>query len=263
MFDKIKQYKRERMENLDWSSKRRLIYIVILTVVFFSYIFYILYPTLYPAPTCKDRLMNGIEIDIDCGGACELQCKNTYNQLEVVLQKSFVSVASTTDIVVVLENKNKYMAPKNIKVDVDLYTKGGSFVETVSKEALAGTQKYIPVYIDNYKSADIGKVIVRSMSYDMYTTNGAYDVALVDYNMSEDKMRLNIKIKNIYKQELNEKLKLYVLIRDELDNVVAINHQDINAMKFEEVKSLNFLWPEAIKENIKSIDIFVISNLYK
>ncbi len=269
-FEKIKYY----FSNLDWSSKRRLIYIAILTMLVLGFIFYKLYPTLYPQATCFDKKQNGFEGGVDCGGACNLQCKNTYSELKVLLQKSFPAAASSSDIMILLENNNKNIAPTNISVDIDVYDLEGKFLETINKTTLAGTQKYIPILISNYKNQNnksglVSKVFVKNISYDMYSTYGAYDVALIDYKLDNGDStgsmdaKLNIKIKNIYKQDINEKLRLYVLLRDELDNIVAINYQDINSLAFEEVKSLNFLWVDMIKANVKNIDIITVSNLYK
>lgn len=270
MLEKVKYY----FNNLDWSSKRRFIYILIISMALLAYIFYKLYPTLFPAPTCYDKKINGLELGIDCGGACNLQCKNTYLPLDTILEKSFVGDGNSSDILVLLENKNRYSAPGYVSLDIDLYNEDGELVEVKKINQLAGTQKYIPIFIDNYvnikdESKLIKKVFAKNINYDMYSSLGAYDVSVVDYVFKSgeddrsDNAKLNIKVKNIYKNDINEKLRLYVLLRDELDNIVGVNYQDLDTFIFEEIKSLNFLWPYKIAISIKNIDTLLVSNLYK
>ena len=250
--------------DLDWRSKRRLAYIAALFIMVLGFIFYKLYPVLFPAPTCLDKKMNGFELGVDCGGSCLLQCKGSYADLKVVLQTVFPARDKSNDIFVLFENTNQYVAPANLGTSIDLYDTRGKLVSTIKKTVLAGTQKYIPVLISNYSSSStLSKVFVKDITYDMHETYGAYDVSLVDYGLDVERTKLNIKIKSIYKEDINHKLRLYVLLRDDLDNIVAMNYQDINGILFEEVKSLNFLWTEKIEGNIKNIDLITVSNLYK
>ena len=61
-----------------WSSRRKLliggglflVILIVIGVIFFS--------IFYKAPTCFDRVMNGGELGIDCGGNCELLCQSTF-----------------------------------------------------------------------------------------------------------------------------------------------------------------------------------------
>lgn len=251
-----------KAENLDWSTRRKFLYFTGFFLVVLFYIIYKLFPIIFPDPTCFDKKQNSLETGIDCGGTCSLQCKNTYKPLNLILQKSFVGTNGTSDILVLFENNNKNISPYKLSLDIDIYDKEGKFVETIHKEEITGTQKYIPIFIDNYKVEKISKVFVKNIVYEMYTNRGAYDVALTDYNFSEDKMTLDLKLKNIYKEDLKDSLKVYVLVRDKLNNIIAVNYQTLAGINYDETKTLNFLWPEAIEGDIKNIDVFVISNLY-
>ncbi len=57
-----------------WATRRKLQYfgiIVAFVVIFLVIPFYIF---IYKAPTCSDRLRNGNELGVDCGGSCRLLC---------------------------------------------------------------------------------------------------------------------------------------------------------------------------------------------
>lgn len=252
----------EKTKNLDWSTRRKYMYFGGFILIFLVILGYFIYPIIFPVPTCYDKKQNGTETGVDCGGACNLMCKGQYDQLDLLLQRSFVKKENQSDIVVLFENRNKYIAPNKISLDIDVYAKDGSFVKTIHEEQIAGTQKYIPIVIANYPSSDISKIFVKNVSYDMWRTRGAYDIALSDYNFAKDKMSLDVTLKNIYKQDLREKLKVYVVVRDNLNNIIAVNYQILDGINYNESKKINFLWPNPIEGDIKNIDVFVTSNLY-
>lgn len=59
---------------IEWATRRKLQYfgiIVAFFVIFFVIPFYIF---IYEAPTCFDRIRNGNELGVDCGGSCRLLC---------------------------------------------------------------------------------------------------------------------------------------------------------------------------------------------
>lgn len=61
-----------------WSSRRKLVYggsfaiaiALILGALFFSFF--------YTPPTCSDRVMNGNETGVDCGGSCRKLCQSAF-----------------------------------------------------------------------------------------------------------------------------------------------------------------------------------------
>ncbi|MDQ5957459.1 MAG: hypothetical protein QG614_434 [Patescibacteria group bacterium] len=250
------------IKNVDWSTRRKYAYFSGFFLIFLIIISYFLYPIIFPKPTCFDKKQNGSESGIDCGGSCSLMCKNSYQELDVLLARSFEKSNGLSDIVVLLENKNRYMAPKEINLDVDIYKTSGEFLETIKVNQLAGTQKYIPILINNYKTSDIGKVFVKNLSYSMYRTRGAYDVSLSDFEFSKDKTSIDVYLKNIYKEDIKDDLKVYILVRDNLNNISAINYQNLNGISYGETKRLNFLWSKPLDFEFKNLDIILVSNLY-
>ena len=61
-----------------WSSRRKFLYGGTLLVVVIAIVGGIFFSLFYKAPTCYDRIMNGDEKGVDCGGSCIKLCQSTF-----------------------------------------------------------------------------------------------------------------------------------------------------------------------------------------
>jgi len=61
-----------------WASRRKLIYASVLVLTILLAVGIPVYKIYYKAPTCSDRIKNGDELDIDCGGSCQLLCQSAF-----------------------------------------------------------------------------------------------------------------------------------------------------------------------------------------
>lgn len=92
---------------MDWATRRKLQYFGV--IVAFALIFFVIpfYMFIYKAPTCFDKLKNGNEKGIDCGGDCRLVCSA---QIAEPVEKWDPRVFKITDgvfsVLAYLENQN-------------------------------------------------------------------------------------------------------------------------------------------------------------
>ena len=61
-----------------WSTKRRLSYALIFTIVIILTVVVPIFKFFYKAPTCFDNKKNGDETDVDCGGSCRKLCQSAF-----------------------------------------------------------------------------------------------------------------------------------------------------------------------------------------
>ncbi len=260
----------------DWNSKRRIYYVSGILFLLASFIFYKSYDYIFPAPTCFDKKQNSTEVGIDCGGSCELMCKDTYVPLEIKLAKAFRAGLSEKDnkqaydFLILLDNKNIKLSPKKLTVNIDIYGSDGNKLDTIKKELTPSTFKQIPVLINNYTLPDsiekniyITKLFISLDNYDMYHTVGAYDVRLLDYKFEDSNTpKLNLAYTSPYKEIVKDNITLLVLLKDALDNVIGYNKKDINALYPEKKIELDLSWKESVGIPVKNIEMIPMSYLF-
>ena len=61
-----------------WANRRKLVYALLLLTFVVLLIGIPAWKVFYKAPTCVDRIMNGDETGVDCGGSCKRLCQNTF-----------------------------------------------------------------------------------------------------------------------------------------------------------------------------------------
>ncbi len=260
----------------DWNSKRRIYYVSGIVFLLFSFVFYKSYDFIFPAPTCFDKKQNSAEGGIDCGGACELMCKDTYSLLEIKLAKAFkagvleANNRQAYDFLILLDNKNIKLSPKKLTVNIDIYGSNGNKLDSIKKELTPSTFKQIPILINNYtlpdtvdKSVYITKLFVNLDNYDMYHTNGAYDVRLLDYKFEDSNTpKLSLAYTSPYKEIVKENITLLILLKDALDNVVGYNKKDITALYPEKKIEIDLSWKESVGVPVKNIELIPMSYLF-
>lgn len=97
----------------DWASRRKAIYMWSVILVLTATSFFIFWKFWYQAPTCSDRLQNGDEEGIDCGGSCSLVC--SAGAIAPILRSDpriFTVFDNMYSVVAFVENRNiNFKAP--------------------------------------------------------------------------------------------------------------------------------------------------------
>ncbi len=61
-----------------WANRRKLVYALLLLIFVTLLIGIPAWKVFYKAPTCADRIMNGNETGVDCGGSCKRLCQSAF-----------------------------------------------------------------------------------------------------------------------------------------------------------------------------------------
>ncbi len=91
---------------MKWGARRQVLYygvgIIVLGVIGFT-AWRVLF---FHAPTCFDKIENGKEQGVDCGGTCALLCQNTSRQPTVLWARSFLTAPSVYTAAAYIQNNN-------------------------------------------------------------------------------------------------------------------------------------------------------------
>lgn len=124
---------------MDWAKKRQLQY---LGIIFFAVVTFLVVPFfvfIYEKPTCFDGKKNGLEVGVDCGGACKLLC--TAQIAEPISRwdpRIFKVGEGTYSVLAYLENPNVAAEVSKAPYSFKIYDAKGIFITE-----LKGTT-YIP-----------------------------------------------------------------------------------------------------------------------
>jgi hypothetical protein len=261
----------------DWNSKRRMYYIIGIILIILSFLFYKSYDSLFPEATCFDKKQNNQEVGIDCGGSCELLCKNTFLPLEIKLAKAYnsgfdIEGKQKYNMLILLDNKNIEKSPKKLIVSVDVFGSNGEKLDSFKKETAVTSYNKIPVIIEDYvlpqsvtdKSVVITKLFVTLLDeHNFYLNRGYYDISLLDYRFENGNTpKLEIEYTSPYKETVRGEIEVLVLLKDNLDNVVHYNIRKINGLTPERKEKLSFTWKQRIEENVISVEVIPLTYLF-
>ncbi len=104
-----------------WSSKRQLTILLIPLVLVIGVSVFIYAKYFHQSPTCFDKVKNGDETGVDCGGSCQLVCSSDALTPVVLWAKSFNVTGNVWNSVAYVQNPNIKSSAKNVSYEFKLY----------------------------------------------------------------------------------------------------------------------------------------------
>lgn len=106
---------------LSWSGRRQVLYSAVAAVAALVLLAIIWQAFFAHTPTCFDRVWNGNERSIDCGGSCALLCPADAKAPVVLWTRAFRTGAQTYTAAVYLQNNNVGAGAKNVPYSFQLF----------------------------------------------------------------------------------------------------------------------------------------------
>lgn len=255
---------KEETGNNFWGIKRRLIivFVILSAVCLVGVYFYI--NRAMPVATCVDSIQNQNETGIDCGGVCQVSCKESYIPIEVKYARALKVKDNTYDLLAFIENKNISSEPKEVLYTMTAYTSSGAKVSETSGKTFLPVASSVPVIQQNITSTEpINKVLVTINSAVMYdkqdTLKSKIKVTSSFYN-DIDKI-LNIKVKNTGDIDVRN-VSVRAIITDNLDSAVAAGQRVISQIGRGEEKEISITWYNSLNlPNLRS-SVYVVADPY-
>lgn len=249
---------------MNWDTKRKVIYGLVTAVITLTALVFMLRDTLFPAPTCFDRVQNGYEGGIDCGGSCALTCTQDVNPLTVLWAKAVRSGKNIYDLVAVVSNANIDNASRELGYTFTLYDDKGEMFGSLSGSTTAPLDGKFPLIIQNLPLAKPPKnvtVTLNDTPHFKVNENPASPTVRVlgKYYEAGSIPRVYATIANTKRLEINN-LPVRVLLYDDSDNVYAVAQTVVPLITKEEVKEIIFTWNEPLPRAPSRIEVYPVFN---
>ncbi len=185
---------------MSWSSKRKLIYALIVIAVIVLLIVVPSFLIFYKAPTCFDMKQNGSETGVDCGGKCTRLCQSAFlpPRIEWGGAKFEMVAPGLYNIASYIVNPNINGAAIGVPYKITLYDAQGIFItqktgmvdlyprrNSLAFSALVKTDKRIPAKAtfeftsppDWFKATDaLGGITITDKKYSENETGSNLEV---------------------------------------------------------------------------------------
>lgn len=137
---------------MSWAARRRFIILLIIGAVAVAFLAVVLIATLYKTPSCSDGVQNQGEAGVDCGGSCAYLCTAQVEPPVILFTKALATGTGRTDVVAMVENKNKNAAARNVPYRITLYGVGQVFLQELSGTIDLPPGTSVPLFVPGVAS---------------------------------------------------------------------------------------------------------------
>lgn len=107
--------------SLSWSVRRKLLYTAVAGVVALVALAVVYQTFFVVTPTCFDRVQNGDEHGVDCGGSCALVCANEAHAPVVLWSRIFQTTPGVYTAAAYIQNNNPGAGTKQVAYSFQIF----------------------------------------------------------------------------------------------------------------------------------------------
>ncbi len=251
-----------------WATRRRFMYstfvIIVLIVLVALPIFYFF----YKPPTCNDRIKNGDEEGVDCGGSCVMLCQDIFLPPKIVwggakFEKISSGVYNFASLII---NPNVDAGAIDVPYKISIYDEAGLMIkEQYGKVTLyphRNSLAFNPL-VNLDKSVPYKATFEFTSPPVWYRSNDELDkLIIVDKRYTEDSNSSSLEIVLENRGLLPyQNIDVSVILSDINGNAIGFSKtkiDSINAKNDREIAS--YTWPINRDNNVTSIEVFPIIN---
>ncbi len=244
-----------------WAFRRRVEYIIGLLLFFTLVGSGVYYMFGYQSPTCFDRVQNGKEHGIDCGGVCQRMCLFEIQAPRVLWTKAFKIVDGQYNAVAYIENGNKTVGTKSLPYTITLYDSRGVIVERSGVSILPPDGVY-PIFEGRIQTGS--RIPTRADIVFQDENNVVWmpaDVGRDKFSVEErdladadNKPRLTTQIQNSLLNETKE-VEIIATLFDSKGKPLTAARTVVEYFKGRTTEKVVFTWPEPIAKTLRSCEV--------
>lgn len=254
---------------MTWALKRQIFDVGILVLFFSVFGFLIISPKLNKPPTCNDLKQNGGETGIDCGGSCARACLAQVDPVSLLWARAFKVIPGRYNAVAYLENHNKNTAINKIKYRFrfadgnNIYIgkrEGSTYVPPSGRFAIfepgIDIGGSIPVYT-TFEFTQIPEWVTVSQE-----KINQLKILVSNINLANEDTRpvLSATITNNSLFTIKE-VDVTAILYDANRNAVSASRTYLEELRGEEIRDINFTWPEPFPSKVIAKEIIPMYNI--
>ena len=249
---------------MTWGEQRQtyiisgIAFLIIIPVVIYLAI------SLYEKPTCFDGRQNGTEAGVDCGGTCQLVCRNSTVSINTIWDRVFFDESENVVGSALLENKNTRAIAVDVPYKFSIYT-GSIELDSIEGVVTVQPKKRVPLIISgldrgvqdvDYHKFEVGEP--REWIYEQ-GEESPFLISREQMNEDIDNPRISAVVKNITFDERVNDSYFVVFVYDEYDSVVTQSTTYIKKLDPQESKEIFFTWNSRFEREVLRFDIIELN----
>jgi len=247
-----------------WELKRKIIYTLATLVTLAAVAVFFLRGVLFPEPTCFDGKKNGFEVNVDCGGVCNLMCAE---EVKPLWAKAVYASRGLYDLVALINNDNINNSSKEIGYRFTLYDSNGSVQNIYVGSTTSPLDGKFPIIIQNIPLEKVPTNVVVELSdglhYKVLESPTSPTVRILDKRYQTGSVpSVQAIVANTKRLEINN-LPVRALLYDANDNVYAVGQTIIPRLEKEGTENIIFTWREPLSVVPTRINIYPIFNPFQ
>jgi hypothetical protein len=223
------------------------------------------YSLLKTTSNCFDKLQNGDETGVDCGGSCQLRCDGTYRDIKINFARGMKVDEGRYDIFALLENFNTNVTFPKVPYEVKFYSAEGKLLGAASGTLQVFPQSKAAIYLPNLRMNQDPKTIDLSLqphrALAFYNTDSLPKQVSVENWQAQrganNSLQVIGELKNPYNQEVKN-MTVYAMLYDDTRTVYAVSKTEVPSVLGRQKTAVTFTWGNVITPT--NADFIVVFN---
>jgi hypothetical protein len=239
---------------LSWSARRQFLYYAVAAVIGLIILGGVYQAFFTTVPTCRDGLMNGTELGVDCGGTCSLVCENIARNPRVLWARSFPTGPNAYTAAAYIENSNPGAGARSVQYSFRLFDANSVLV--VERDGITDLPPttLIPIVETGIDvgQRQVARTIFTFAEVPIWNTIGGTkpDLKLSNQTLNIEESRLSATLVNNALTDAGRVSLVAVLF--DVDGVArAASKTTVNVLR-KSSQPIVFTWPQGIESAVRA-----------
>lgn len=258
---RMNDFENQSTDASPWASRRKSIYLTILVLTLTSISFFTFWKFWYKAPTCFDKVKNGDETGIDCGGSCTLVCSDSIIKPIVKWDPRLFEISDNVwSVLAYVENPNINAEATYLPYTFTIYDQNNQVLVERKGATILPKNKTVGIFEGSITPSGSRKP--RRAVFEI-----GNDIIWEKVKNSDEKIsithssilrlsttpRIEANVKNEGTKEVKN-IELVAAVFDGSDNVIAASRTFVESIKKDQSASVFFTWPKPFELGSKACE---------
>jgi Mg-chelatase subunit ChlD len=237
-----------------WATRRRVIILGVAVLILTAISFGVFWKFWYKVPTCFDKLQNGDETGVDCGGSCTLVCNSSV--IKPIVQwdpRLFEVLPGLWSVLVYVENPNANVDATYVPYSFTIYDENNNVLIKKDGATILPKNKTVGIFegpLTFKEGVEPKRAIFELGDGIVWNKNEASAPNITISNgpllQLDSQPKVEADVKNNDIQEIKN-IELVIAIFDGSDNAIAASRTFVEDLKKDENANVFFTWPKPFK----------------